>query len=293
VPQLVTEPDTWYDPAERLTVAGPQILPTVMQAAFVTSVVQVADVAEAGPQGPLPVAVKKSLTRPQLVRLMVWAVIGAAVCAARLPIVMLIVSTVPLAFVIVSVTTTLLMVVEPQLVTEPETVNEPAARSIAAGPQTLVTWMQAVLPTRVTQVPDVAEADPQGPLPVAVKKSLIVPQVVRVIVCGGIGTEEWAATVPMVIGTVLTTPLALVIVSVTTTPVRSAEPQLETEPETVNEPAERSMVAGPQTLVTWIHAAFVTSVTQVPDVFEVGPHDPSAVTVKKSLLGPQLVTVMV
>jgi hypothetical protein len=41
--------------------------------------------------------------------------------------------------------------------------------------------MQAVLPTKVTQVADVADAGPQGPLPVALKKSLIVPQVVKVI----------------------------------------------------------------------------------------------------------------
>ena len=40
---------------------------------------------------------------------------------------------------------------EPQLVTEPETVNEPVARSITEGPQFLVTWMQAWLVTVVTQ----------------------------------------------------------------------------------------------------------------------------------------------
>jgi hypothetical protein len=181
VPQLVTEPDTWYDPAERLTVEGPQIFATVMQAALVTKVTHVLEVAEVGPQGPVPVAVKKSLTLPQLVRLIVCGAMGAAVCAARVPIVTEMESTVPLAFVMVSVTTTLLRSVEPQLVTEPETVNEPAARSIAAGPQTLVTPMQAVLPTKVTQVADVADAGPQGPLPVALKKSLIVPQVVKVI----------------------------------------------------------------------------------------------------------------
>ena len=65
-----------------------------------------------------------------------------------------------------------------------------AARSMAAGPQTLDTAIQAVLPTKVTQVAEVAEAGPHGPLPVAVKKSLIVPQVVKVMVCGGMATAE-------------------------------------------------------------------------------------------------------
>src|ERR1051326_8535309 len=152
VPQLVTEPETWKEPAERLMACGPQIFATVMQAALVTTVTQVSELAEAGPQGPLPVTEKKSLILPQLVTLMVCEGMATAAWEARLPSGMVIVSTVPSALVMVSVTTTLLRAAEPQFVTAPDTVKEPAARSIPAGPQTLLTCMQAVLVTNVTQV---------------------------------------------------------------------------------------------------------------------------------------------
>src|SRR5215813_6361295 len=101
--------------------------------------------------------------------------------------------------------------------------------------------MHAVFVTTVTQVPEVAEAGPQGPLPVTVKKSLMLPQAVRLIVWVGTGTAVWAGTVPMLMVRWSTLPLALVTVSVTPTPVRSALPQLLTEPETVKEPAARSI----------------------------------------------------
>jgi hypothetical protein len=149
------------------------------------------------------------------------------------PIVIGTVLTTPLALVIVSVTTTPVRSAVPQLETEPETVNEPAERSIVAGPQTLLTWIHAVFVTSVTQVPDVLDAGPHGPSPVTVKKSLLGPQLVTVIVWVGTGTAVWAATVPMVIGRENTTPLALVMVSKTTTFVSGSEPQLVTEPETV------------------------------------------------------------
>src|SRR5215475_9024261 len=99
---------------------------------------------------------------------------------------------------------------------------------MTAGPQTLVTWIQARLVTSVTQVCEVLVTEPHGPLPIAVKKSLTVPQVVRLMVCTGTATEVWAVTVPMKFDTTLTEPLALVMVSKTYTLLRSAEPQLVT-----------------------------------------------------------------
>src|SRR5262249_2993690 len=104
---------------------------------------------------------------------------------------------------------------------------------MTAGPQFLVTRIQAWLVTTVTQGCEVLVTEPHGPVPIAVKKSLTVPQVVRLIVCTGTATEVWAVTVPMKFDTTLTPPPALVMVSRTYTPVRSAEPQLVTEPETV------------------------------------------------------------
>src|SRR5262249_28920720 len=85
VPQFATEPETWNEPAANRTVCGPQILATWMQAVLVTTVTQVADVAEAGPQGPGPVAAEKALTGPAGVRLMVCAGIGTAVWAGTVP----------------------------------------------------------------------------------------------------------------------------------------------------------------------------------------------------------------
>ena len=79
VPQFVTPPETWNEPAESGTVCGPQNLPTWMQAVLVTMVTHVAQVADAGPHGPVPVAVKKSLTVPQRVSGMLCGGTGAAV----------------------------------------------------------------------------------------------------------------------------------------------------------------------------------------------------------------------
>src|SRR5439155_289148 len=95
--------------------------------------------------------------------------------------------TPPLAFVTVSVTLTPVRVAVPQLETEPETVYEPVARSIAVGPQTLLTVMQAWLVIMVVHVPEILVIGPsQGFEPTTVKKSLLDPQLVTVMVCVGI-----------------------------------------------------------------------------------------------------------
>src|ERR1043166_191443 len=195
---------------------------------------------------------------------MVIGPMAALAPAARVPPVeTTLVTVLPAGSVTTSRIVTPVRVAVPQLVTEPETWKEPADNWMFCGPQTLATWMQAVLVTTVTQVWEVLEVGPQGPLPVTPKKSLMVPQVVRLMVWTGTATAVWAATVPIGMVIVSTLPFALVIVSVTTTPVRSAVPQLVTEPETVKEPAERSIEAGPQTLLTWTQAVLVTRVTQV------------------------------
>src|SRR5260370_23862017 len=103
---------------------------------------------------------------------------------------------------------------------------------MAAGPDTLVTVMQAWLVTVVVQVDDLAEAGPHGPLPVALKKSLLGPQVVTVIVTGPNATPVCEGMVALLrIVTTLTPPLAFVTESVTFSPVRAALPQLDTETE--------------------------------------------------------------
>src|SRR5262245_14742838 len=71
VPQLVSAPVTWNEPALRRILAGPQILPTVRQAVLVTTVVQGAELDVVGPHGPLPVTVNLSMLGPQLVTEMV------------------------------------------------------------------------------------------------------------------------------------------------------------------------------------------------------------------------------
>src|SRR5437868_6230023 len=143
VPQLVTSPTTLKDTTERSSVAGPHSFLTVMQAVFVTTVVQGAELAAIGPHGPVPTTLKTSTKGPQLVAAMLVAGTATEVCAGTVPISMLVVITIPLAtLVIVSVTTTPVRVAVPQLVTEPETVYEPVARSTKAGAQFLVTPMQ-------------------------------------------------------------------------------------------------------------------------------------------------------
>src|ERR1043166_1680179 len=143
-------------------------------------------------------------------------------------------STLPLALVTVSVTTTLVKSAVPQLVTEPETVKEPAARSIDAGPQTLLTWTQAVLVTVVVHVADALVTDnPHKPEPIAVKKSVLGPHCVTEIVWGGIAAELLISRLPMGMVMVLTDPFAEVMVSMMKTLVRGTLPQLVTEPDTV------------------------------------------------------------
>ena len=100
-----------------------------------------------------------------------------------------------------------------------------------AGPQVFVTVMQGVLVTTVTQLDDVMVTDPHGPRPDAVRKSLIGPQVVRIFVKKTV-VVPCAPSAPIVFVIVLMAPFTL-MVSTTVTPVRIAEPQLLTKPETV------------------------------------------------------------
>src|SRR5882724_3913163 len=96
-----------------------------------------------------------------------------------------------------------------------------------------------------------AEAGPHGPVPAAVRKSLMVPQVVSRFVTRPMDTDCRLPNEGMVKTIfVLTTPLALVTISLTLTLVRATEPQFDTTPEMVKEPVARSIEAGPQTLVT-------------------------------------------
>src|SRR5262245_11978692 len=132
-----------------------------------------------------------------------------------------------------SMTVTPVKVAVPQFEIEPDTWKDPALCRIVVGPHTLLTVMQAVLVTRVVQGPELPVAGPHEPLPVTVNLSLLGPQLVTVIVRGPNGTALRAGTVPMLTGTEITAPLALVIQSVTTTSVSGSEPQLVTEPETV------------------------------------------------------------
>src|SRR5260370_39445332 len=93
------------------------------------------------------------------------------------------------------------------------------------------------------QVGEVDAAGPHGPLPVALKKSLIGPQVDPVRVMGPSATDPCAGMVALLrIVTTVNAPAPFVTVSVTFTPVRAAVPQLVTDPETVYVPPTRTLV---------------------------------------------------
>jgi hypothetical protein len=224
-------------------------------------VTQLDEVAEIEPHGPLPLAVRKSVIVPQLVNTLVITMFVVP-CEARVPMELVIRVTVLFALVIVSMRVTPVSGAVPQLLTVPETVNEPATMSMSAGPQDFVTAIQAVLLTTVTQFDEVAEIEPHGPFPLAVRKSVIVPQVVSTLVITML-VVACEAKVPIALVIRLTLPFALVTVSTRVTPVRAAEPQLLTVPETVNDPAAMSMSAGPHALVTVMQAVLPTAVVQV------------------------------
>src|SRR5258708_496549 len=120
--------------------------------------------------------------------------------------------------------------------------------------------------TTVAQVFEVTVgAGPQGPLPLAVKKSRFVPQEVGMMVNVPTDTLVCEATVPTRFVCRVTLPLASVTVSMTVTPVSDAVPQFETEPETWKlrlAPSQFVSKAGPQVLMTVRHGVLVTTVRQ-------------------------------
>src|SRR5258708_9882893 len=129
--------------------------------------------------------------------------------------------------------------------------------------------------TTVAQVLEVAVgAGPQGPFPLAVKKSRFVPQVVGMMVNVPTDTLVCEATVPTRFVWRVTLPLASVTVSTTVTPVRAKVPQFETEPETWKDrlaPSQLVSKAGPQVLATVRQGVLVTTVRQTCETAETVP----------------------
>src|SRR5690348_6856582 len=103
---------------------------------------------------------------------------------------------VPSALVIVSVTTTLVIVEVPQLVTNPETVYDGEDRlTVVMVGQILVTARHGVEPTVTVQICELADAAfPHTSVPLTWKISVLGPQMVGVIVCVGNATLAPAAS---------------------------------------------------------------------------------------------------
>lgn len=101
--------------------------------------------------------------------------------------------------------------------------------------QIFVTARHGVETTVTVQVAELAVAElPHTSVPDTLKVSLLGPQVVGVMVCGGKATLAPAAReLMLVIVTVVLIPLASMISSVTTMFVMVAVPQLVTKPDTV------------------------------------------------------------
>src|SRR5579859_6018869 len=163
--------------------------------------------------------------------------------------------------------------------------------------QTLVTARHGVDTTVTVQTCELAVAEfPHTSVPDTPKISVLGPQRVGVIVWVGSAALAPAGSELMLVTTsVLWVPSALVMVSVTTTLVIVAVPQLVTKPVTVYDGDERLTVATVgQILVTARHGVDTTVTVQTCELAVAGfPHRSAPVAWKASVLGPQRVGTMV